>query len=73
MKDSSMVENYSPIYVKKLAEAIAQSRKLGFSRPSIIAVEDQIQDDVLRATSKLLNNLSVALGMAVPGYWGNSC
>ncbi|MGK5011925.1 hypothetical protein [Janthinobacterium sp. MDB2-8] len=68
-----MVENYSPIYVKKLAEAIDQSSKLGFTRPPIIAAGAQIQDDVLRATSKLLGHLSATLALAVPGYWGNSC
>lgn len=73
MKDSSMVENYSPVYVKKLAEAIDQSSKLGLTRPPIITAEAQIQDDVLRATSKLLGHLSATLDLAVPGYWGNSC
>lgn len=73
MKDSSIVENYSPIYVKKLAEAIDQSSKLGFTRPPIIAAGAQIQDYVLRATSKLLGHLSATLDLAVPGYWGNSC
>ena len=68
-----MVENYSPVYVKKLAEAIDQSSKLGFTRPPIIIAEAQIQDDVLRATSKLLGHLSATLDLVVPGYWGNSC
>lgn len=68
-----MVENYAPIYVKKLSEAIGQSSKLGFTRPPIIAAGVQIQDDVLRATSKLLAHLSASLDLAVPGYWGNSC
>lgn len=73
MKDSSMVENYSQVYVKMLVEAIDQSKKLGFTRPTIITAEAQIQDDVLRETSKLLSHLSATLNMAVPGYWGNSC
>ncbi|PKV47907.1 hypothetical protein CLU92_5381 [Janthinobacterium sp. 61] len=68
-----MVDNYSEIYIDKLAEAFFQSRKLGFTRPPLIAVEAQIQDDVLRATSELLGRLSGILNMAVPGYWGNSC
>lgn len=68
-----MVENYSPVYVKMLVEAIDQSKKLGFTRPTIITAEAQIQDDVLRETSKLLGHLSATLDMAVPGYWGNSC
>lgn len=68
-----MVENYSPVYVKMLVEAIDHSKKLGFRRPTIITAEAQIQDDVLRETSKLLSHLSAALDMAVPGYWGNSC
>lgn len=73
MKDGSMVDNYSEIYIDKLTEAFVQSRKLGFKRPPMIAVEAQIQDDVLRATSELLGRLSGILDMAVPGYWGNSC
>lgn len=72
MKDSSVVD-YSDTYRERLSNAISESSRLGFTRPPIISVGTDVADDVLRATSELLNSLSAFLDRVVPGYWGNSC
>lgn len=64
---------YTEIYRGMLTNAVAESAKLGFSRPLIISPEAEIDDGVLRRTSQLLGEFSGFLGRVVPGYWGNSC
>lgn len=72
MTDSSVVD-YSTIYREKLSNAFLESSKVGFTRPPIISAQARIEDDILRATSELMNRLSSFFDMIVPGYWGNSC
>lgn len=67
------VYGYTEIYRRMLNKAIAESAKLGFTRPAIISPEANIEDGVLRATSEVLNGISGFLDRVVPGYWGNSC
>lgn len=64
---------YTDIYRSMLVKAIADSARLGFTRPVLISPEAQIDNTVLRATHELLNELSVFLNRILPGYWGNSC
>lgn len=64
---------YTEIYRGMLTNAVAESAKLGFSRPLIISPEAEIDDGVLRRTSQLLGEFSGFLDRVVPGYWGNSC
>ena len=64
---------YTEVYRGMLSRAISESAKLGFTRPTIISPNTEIDDSVLRRVSELLNHLSAVLDMAVPGYWGNSC
>ncbi|WP_152034622.1 hypothetical protein [Paracidovorax avenae] len=72
MNDEEILE-YKQVYLGMLTKAIAESAKLGFTRPAIISPEARIDDSVLGATSELLGELSAFLSMIVPGYWGNSC
>lgn len=65
--------NFSDAYREKLAGAMVESANLGFARKPFISPTKHVADDVLRATSLLLNDLSAIFDMAVPGYWGNSC
>lgn len=64
---------YTEVYCGMLIKAISESAKLGFTRPTLISPDAQIDDAVLRASSELLGELSSFLDMVVPGYWGNSC
>ncbi|MHC3434961.1 hypothetical protein [Delftia lacustris] len=72
MSDEEIL-GYTQVYRDMLTKAIAESAKLGFTRPAIISPEANINDSVLRATSELLNQLSAFLDRIIPGYWGNSC
>lgn len=72
MSDEEIL-GYTQVYRDMLSKAIAESAKLGFTRPAIISPEENIDDSALRATSELLNQLSVFLDRIIPGYWGNSC
>lgn len=72
MNDEEIL-GYTQVYRGMLSKAIAESAKLGFTRPAIISPEAHIEDNVLRATSELLGELSGFLDRVVPGYWGNSC
>jgi len=67
------VFGYTEIYRGMLTNAVAESGKLGFTRPLIISPEAEIDDGVLRRTSQLLGEFSAFLDRVVPGYWGNSC
>lgn len=66
-------DNYSNSYREQLSNAILESRKLGFTRASLISEHAAIPDSTLILTSKLMNELSAFLDIIVPGYWGNSC
>ena len=66
-------KDYAISYRKQLVQAIAESTKLGFTRPAIISPEANIEDSVLRVTSELMGELSGFLNRVVPDYWGNSC
>lgn len=72
MSDEEIL-GYTQVYRGMLTKALTESAKLGFTRPAIISPEAHIEDNVLRATSELLGELSGFLGRVVPGYWGNSC
>lgn len=72
MSDEEIL-GYTQVYRDMLTKAIAESAKLGFTRPAIISPDAHIEDSVLGATSELLVQLSAFLSMIVPGYWGNSC
>ena len=66
-------DDYSNSYREQLANAILESKKLGFTRASLISEKTQIPDNILRTTSELTRELSAVLDIKLPSYWGNSC
>ena len=66
-------DDYSNSYREQLANAILESKKLGFIRTSLISEQTHIPDKTLRITNKLTQELLVLLDNKLPSYWGNSC
>jgi hypothetical protein len=66
-------DNYSNAYREQLSNAILESRKLGFTRASLISEQTSIPDNTHSITRDLISELSAFLDSILSGYWGNSC
>lgn len=66
-------DTYSNSYREQLANAIVESKNLGFTRGSLISEQTSIPDRSLTLTRDLINELSGIFDSVLPGYWGNSC
>lgn len=66
-------DNYSQSYLAQLSVALEESQKLGFIRPPMVAVSEQIPDAALRAARDVVLTFANFFGNILPGYWGNSC
>jgi hypothetical protein len=66
-------DDYSFSYREQLSNAIAESKKLGFTRTSLISEQTSIPDSTLIITRDLITKLSAFFDRILPDYWGNSC
>lgn len=72
-QDIDYLDNYSIEYRRRLAEALQESKRLGFTRDPLISEQTPVTDNTLREVSNMVTEYSALLDAVLPEYWGNSC